>query len=91
MSYPSELGTMDRHKHYVMFFINKQARSKIDFGTGAVDTEANTSTEGTTLSIKRVNTKTCTGNCTVYASKRFKCHIVQTMANKKLVPLLLVY
>ena len=39
MSYPSELGTMDRHKHYVMFFINKQARSKIDFGTGAVDTE----------------------------------------------------
>ena len=44
MSYPSELGTMDRHKHYVMFFINKQARSKIDFGTGAVDTEANTNT-----------------------------------------------
>lgn len=57
MSYPSELGTMDRHKHYVMFFINKQARSKIDFGTGAVDTEANTSTEGTTLSIKRAPTQ----------------------------------
>lgn len=56
MSYPSELGTMDRHKHYVMFFVNKQARSKINFGLGAADTQVDTSTEGTTLSIKRAPT-----------------------------------
>ena len=56
MSYPSELGTMDRHKHYVMFFVNKQARSKINFGLGAADTRVDSSTEGTTLSIKRAPT-----------------------------------
>ena len=56
MSYPSELGTMDRHKHYVMFFVNKQARSRINFGVGAADTKVDTSTEGTTLSIKRAPT-----------------------------------
>ena len=38
LSYPKELGTMDRHKHYVMFFINQQANSQINFGSGAVST-----------------------------------------------------
>jgi hypothetical protein len=56
MSYPSELGTMDRHKHYVMFFVNKQSRSRINFGLGAADTKVDSSTEGTTLSIKRAPT-----------------------------------
>ena len=29
MSYPQELGTMERHQHYVMFYINMQANSQI--------------------------------------------------------------
>ena len=31
ISYPKELGTMERNKHYVMFFINAQTSAKIDF------------------------------------------------------------
>ena len=31
ISYPKELGTMERNKHYVMFFINVQTSAKIDF------------------------------------------------------------
>lgn len=61
LSYPKELGTMKRHEHYVMFFINKQANSEINFGAGAV-APTSTGTDGqqneaTTLSIKRAPTK----------------------------------
>ena len=52
---------MKRHEHYVMFFINKQAKSEINFGDGAVAPNANgldgNSTEATTLSIKRAPTQ----------------------------------
>ena len=52
---------MERHKHYVMFFINQQANSQINFGSGAVGTEqqgvVDSSTEATTLQIKRAPTK----------------------------------
>lgn len=61
LSYPKELGTMERHKHYVMFFINQQAKSQINFGSGAVGTAQqgviDSSTEATTLQIKRAPTK----------------------------------
>jgi len=61
LSYPKELGTMKRHEHYVMFFINKQANSEINFGAGAVAPEATgidgQQNEATTLSIKRAPTK----------------------------------
>ena len=61
LSYPKELGTMERHKHYVMFFINQQANSQIDFGSGAVGTAqqgvVDSSSEATTLQIKRAPTK----------------------------------
>lgn len=61
LSYPESLGTMDRHKHYVMFYINQSAKSKINFGSGAYDTSPNppgsVRPEATTLSIKRAPTK----------------------------------
>ena len=62
LSYPEKLGTMERHKHYVMFYINQQGKSKIDFGSGAVTRsenprEINSSTDATTLQIKRAPTK----------------------------------
>jgi hypothetical protein len=61
LSYPKELGTMERHKHYVMFFINKQENSQINFGSGAVGTgqqgAVDSSTEATTLQVKRAPTK----------------------------------
>ena len=58
ISYPKELGTMERHKHYVMFFINKQSQSKINFGSGAIAPETEVvEKEATTLSIKRAPTK----------------------------------
>ena len=52
---------MARHDHYVMFYINKQANSQINFGDGAI-APAPTGTDGqqneaTTLSIKRAPTK----------------------------------
>ena len=52
---------MERHKHYVMFFINQQAKSQINFGSGAVGTAqqgvVDASSEATTLQIKRAPTK----------------------------------
>jgi len=61
LSYPKELGTMARHEHYVMFFINQQGNSEINFGSGAVSevqqNAVDSSTEATTLSIKRAPTK----------------------------------
>lgn len=61
LSYPESLGTMDRHKHYVMFYINQSAKSKINFGSGAYDTSPNppgsVRPEATTLSIKRAPTQ----------------------------------
>ena len=52
---------MARHEHYVMFFINQQANSEINFGSGAVSevqqNAVDSSTEATTLSIKRAPTK----------------------------------
>lgn len=61
LSYPESLGTMDRHKHYVMFYINQSAKSKINFGDGAYDTSPNppgsVRPEATTLSIKRAPTR----------------------------------
>ena len=35
LSYPSELGHMKRSEHYVMFFINVQSNSKINYGSGS--------------------------------------------------------
>ena len=55
---------MDRHKHYVMFYINQSnAKSKINFGDGAYDTSPNppdsVRPEATTLSLKKnTNQKT---------------------------------
>ena len=60
LSYPKELGTMKRHEHYVMFFINKQANSLINFGDGAIApaaTGVDGQPEATTLTIKRAPTK----------------------------------
>lgn len=61
LSYPESLGTMDRHKHYVMFYINQSAKSRINFGDGAYDTSPNppgsVRPQATTLSIKRAPTK----------------------------------
>ncbi len=61
LTYPETLGTMDRHKHYVMFYINQQAKSKINFGSGSYDTSPNppgsVRPEATTLSMKRAPTR----------------------------------
>lgn len=61
LTYPETLGTMDRHKHYVMFYINQAAKSKINFGEGSYDTSPNppgsVRPQATTLSIKRAPTK----------------------------------
>ena len=52
---------MERHKHYVMFYINENARSKISFGDGSYDTSENppgsVRPQATTLSLKRAPTK----------------------------------
>ena len=52
---------MERHKHYVMFFINAQENTQINFGSGAVGTAqqgvVDASSEATTLQIKRAPTK----------------------------------
>ena len=61
LTYPEQLGTLDRHKHYVMFYINQNAKSKINFGEGSYDTSpapaGSVRPEATTLSIKRAPTK----------------------------------
>ena len=82
LSYPKELGTMDRHKHYVMFFINKQANSQINFGSGAVGTaqqgQVDASTEATTLQIKRAPTKRLSQAIALYMPAQIE---VQHQAN----------
>ena len=70
LTYPDALGTMDRHKHYVMFYINQSAKSKINFGSGAYDTSAeppgSIRPEATTLSIKRAPTKRLAESIALY-------------------------
>jgi hypothetical protein len=70
LTYPETLGTMDRHKHYVMFYINQQAKSKINFGDGAYDTSPNppgsVRPQATTLSLKRAPTKRLTESIALY-------------------------
>ena len=53
---------METHQHYVMFFINKQALSTINFGSGATvgaaqQGQVNANQEATTLQIKRAPTQ----------------------------------
>lgn len=63
ISYPQELGTMERSQHYVMFYINMQSNSKIDFGQSAADFDSRTNPPGsvkretTTLTMKRAPVK----------------------------------
>lgn len=61
LSYPEELGTMDRHNHYVMFFINVPSKgSSINYGSGAFAPESSagsTRNDPGTLTIKRAETK----------------------------------
>ena len=57
LSYPKELGTKDRHKHYVMFYINQQENSQVDFSGGVVPEGSGNRTEATTLQVKRAPTK----------------------------------
>ena len=72
MSYPQELGTMKRHDHYVMFYINMQANSKVNFGQ--TDTSFDTRTnppgsvnqEATTVSMKRAPVKRLTQAIALY-------------------------
>ena len=67
MSYPKELGTMKRHEHYVMFYINAQANSKVTFSDGAVASSgAGSPGEATTLSIKRAPTKRLSQSIALY-------------------------
>ena len=48
---------MDRHKHYVMFYINQQENSQVDFSGGVVPEGSGNRTEATTLQVKRAPTK----------------------------------
>mgnify|MGYP005673731841 FL=1 len=57
LSYPKELGTKDRHRHYVMFYINQQENSQVDFSGGVVPEGSGNRTEATTLQVKRAPTK----------------------------------
>jgi hypothetical protein len=57
LRYPKELGTMDRHRHYVMFYINQQENSQVDFSGGVVPEGSGNRTEATTLQVKRAPTK----------------------------------
>ena len=67
LTYPDSLGTLKRHDHYVMFFINMQSNStaKVNFGQRYDSTyrpdgstlPGSTNKEATTLSIKRAPTK----------------------------------
>jgi len=67
MSYPKELGTMARHEHYVMFYINAQANSSITFPEGAVgSTSAGSPGDATTLTIKRAPTKRLAQSIALY-------------------------
>ena len=70
LSYPDSLGTMDRHKHYVMFYINVPANSAINFGSGAYDTSPNppgsVRQDATTLSLKRAPVKRLAESIALY-------------------------
>jgi len=67
MAYPKELGTMARHEHYVMFYINAQENSAITFSDGAVASSgAGSPGEATTLSIKRAPTKRLAQSIALY-------------------------
>ena len=70
ISYPKELGTMERNKHYVMFFINVQGNSKIDFGKMGQtlsDTDQSVSSQdGSTLTLKRAPTKRLSQSIALY-------------------------
>jgi len=67
MAYPKELGTMARHEHYVMFYINAQANSAITFPEGAVgSTSAGSPGDATTLTIKRAPTKRLAQSIALY-------------------------
>ena len=67
MAYPKELGTMARHEHYVMFYINAQENSSITFSDGAVASSgAGSPGEATTLSIKRAPTKRLAQSIALY-------------------------
>jgi hypothetical protein len=67
MAYPKELGTMARHEHYVMFYINAQAKSKLTFPEGAVgSTSAGSPGDATTLSIQRAPTKRLAQSIALY-------------------------
>jgi len=67
MSYPKELGTMARHEHYVMFYINAQAKSKLTFPEGAVgSTSAGSPGDATTLAIQRAPTKRLAQSIALY-------------------------
>jgi len=78
ISYPKELGTMERSKHYVMFFINVQTSSKIDFEAKSKEDEAlsafggssssntRTSSDGSTLTLKRAPTKRLSQSIALY-------------------------
>jgi len=72
ISYPKELGTMERSKHYVMFFINVQTSATIDFEAKSAEDKAmaahnaksgysppksKTRTDGSTVTQKRAPTK----------------------------------
>ena len=48
---------MERHNHYVIFYINQQAKSQVKFGEGAYNSNVDTNNEATTLTIKRAPTK----------------------------------
>ena len=67
MSYPKELGTMARHEHYVMFYINAQENSAITFSDGAVASSgAGTASEATTLTVTRAPTKRLAQSIALY-------------------------
>ena len=61
ISYPKELATMERSKHYVMFFINVQDNTKIDFGKMGQtlsDTDQSVSSqESSNITLKKAPTK----------------------------------
>jgi hypothetical protein len=61
ISYPKELATMERSKHYVMFFINVQENTKIDFGkmgqTLSDTDQSVTSQEASNITLKKAPTK----------------------------------
>jgi len=61
LSYPEQLGTLQRHNHYVMFFINVPTEgSAITYGSGAYNSASVAGAvrnDPGTLSIKRAETK----------------------------------